>query len=273
MSTQNRTKGFTLVETIIVIVITGIVAAIVAVFIKQPVDAYFDAGRRAALTDEADTALRRIARDIHKALPNSVRQVNNQCIEFIPTKFGGRYRAELNSSGEGDILDFTIADTSFDMFGLNSALPADQQIAANDVVAVYNLGITGANAYAGDNVSAVTSVASGSLTNETKINIVAKQFPLASGNHRFHVIPNNETIVSFVCSNGRLYRNANYAYSASCPAPTPATPILADHVESCSFTYNAFELKRNGLVQMTVTLSDGGERVRLYHEAHVDNYP
>lgn len=275
MHIRNRTKGFTLVEAVIVITITGVLAAMVAVFIKQPVDAFLDSGRRAALTDEADTAVRRMARDIHKALPNSVRQAGNQCIEFIPTKTGGRYRASLNFSGNGDILDFTAADASFDMFGLNSALPADQQIAAGDRIAVYNLGITGANAYAGDNTSTVDSVGVGSLANETKITFTAATlFPLASGSNRFHVIPNNETIVSFVCSGGILYRNSNYAYGTSCPAPTPGTtPVLAQYVDSCNFVYNAFELQRNGLVQMTITLTDSGESVRLYHEAHVNNSP
>ena len=52
--------GFTLVEAIIVIVITGILAAIVAVFIRAPVDGYFDSVRRAELTDTADVALRRL---------------------------------------------------------------------------------------------------------------------------------------------------------------------------------------------------------------------
>ena len=66
-------RGFTLLEAVLVIVITGIIAAIVAVFIKLPVDSYLDSARRAELTDVADTAVRRMARDIHLALPNSVR--------------------------------------------------------------------------------------------------------------------------------------------------------------------------------------------------------
>ena len=53
-------RGVTLIELIVVIAITGIVGAAVAVFIRRPVEAYADAARRAALTDEADTALRRI---------------------------------------------------------------------------------------------------------------------------------------------------------------------------------------------------------------------
>ena len=264
-------RGFTLIEAVIVIVITGIISAVVAVFIRTPVDSYFDAARRAALTDVADTAVRRMARDIHTALPNSIRNPSNQCIEFIPTKTGGRYRADADGSANGDILDFTIADTSFDMFGLNGDRPANQQIAVNDVIAVYNLGITGANAYNGDNTSTVSDVGTGSLTNETKITIAGKQFPLESGSNRFHVIPGGERIVSFVCSGTTLYRNSNYAYTNSCP--TTGGAVLAQNVSSCNFDYSGSDLQRNALVRMTLKLSSSGETVSLYHEAHVNNTP
>ncbi|TAN77825.1 MAG: type II secretion system protein, partial [Gallionella sp.] len=58
---------------VMVIVITGIIGSMVAVFIKAPVQQYFDVARRADMTDTADTALRRITRDLRLALPNSVR--------------------------------------------------------------------------------------------------------------------------------------------------------------------------------------------------------
>ena len=58
--------GFTLAEAIIVILVLGVISAAIAVFIKGPVDAYFDVSRRAGLTDVADTALRRISRDLQR---------------------------------------------------------------------------------------------------------------------------------------------------------------------------------------------------------------
>ena len=73
--------GFTLIEAIMVITITGIIAAVVAIFIRQPVDAYLDTARRAALTDIADTTARRIGRDLQGALPNSVR-VDGTCLLY-----------------------------------------------------------------------------------------------------------------------------------------------------------------------------------------------
>ncbi|NIO42154.1 MAG: prepilin-type N-terminal cleavage/methylation domain-containing protein, partial [Burkholderiales bacterium] len=65
--------GFTLAEAVIVIAVLGIISAAAAVFIRGPIAAYFDVARRAEMVDTADTALRRIARDLQRALPNSVR--------------------------------------------------------------------------------------------------------------------------------------------------------------------------------------------------------
>ncbi len=63
----------TLIEMVIVIAITAIIASAVAVFISRPVEGYADAARRAEMTDIADTALRRMTRDLRTALSNSIR--------------------------------------------------------------------------------------------------------------------------------------------------------------------------------------------------------
>ena len=106
-------RGFTLIELVMVIVILGVLGGIVAVWMKGPIDAYLALGRRAALTNVADTTVRRIARDLRTALPNSVRTPNANCMEFIPTKTGGRYRADDTAAG----LNFAAADTTFNMLG------------------------------------------------------------------------------------------------------------------------------------------------------------
>lgn len=271
MASRGLQRGFSLIEVVMVIVILGVIGATVAVFMRKPVDAYVDSTRRAAMSDRADTAVRRIARDVQRALPNSLRNPGSQCIEFIPTRTGGRYRAETTGAGAGDVLDFSAADTSFGVFGDLSALPADQRVQPGDVVVVYNLGIPGADAYQGDNSAVVASVASGA---ESAISIAAKQFPLASASHRFHVVPGDEKIVSFSCSGGRLLRSANHAYANSCPSTGATVAVLADNVSACNFVYNDADLQRNALVQMTIVLTDpSGESVSLYHEVHVSNTP
>jgi MSHA biogenesis protein MshO len=300
MATQRNQRGISLIELITVISILGVIGSVASVFIRGPIDAYVDSARRAGLTDSADTAMRRITRDIRKALPNSVRIKNpegltvdrhdvDECLEFIPTKTAGRYRASL----PGNILDFVTAtgDLSFNMLGLNSDLPADQQIKNNDWIAIYNLGVTDANAYAGDNTSKVTSVD----VDETTINIVGKKFPLASGSKRFYVIPATENIVSYACafdSNGvghlrRMVRNFNlddlagldpstdYCKSkgTSISGQTLVSTILASNVSSCKFEHDNSDLQRNEPVRLTITFTDSGESISLYHQVSENNWP
>lgn len=260
-------SGFTLVEMIVVLVITGIIGGIVAVFIRMPVQGYTDTARRAAMTDIADTALRRISRDIRTALPNSVRTTvsgTSTYLEFLPTKGSGRYRASVPP---GNMLDFTVADSSFDVLG-----PMPTMVAGDQLV-IYNRGITGANAYAADNTGAYSSNTATTIT----IN-PAKQFPFKSPGNRFQVI---NTPVTYVCApaaggvGGTLTRWQGYAIQSTQPValPSPGTgALLASRVSACNLSYGAVG-QRLALVTLQLTLTDSGESVTLYSSTHVSNVP
>ena len=270
MTLQRNQLGSSLLEMIVVIAIIGVIGATITIFVKAPVDGYFDSLRRAALTDAGDTAVRRMARDIRKALPNSTRipDPDAQCLELIPTRMGGRYRGAVGVAAYGDILNFVALDSSFNMLGRNSDLPASQQIRVNDLVAVYNLGVPGADAYAGDNTSPVLSVVDG---DETSIGIVAKFFPLASGGNRFHVIPREENVVAYVCDDeGRLRRTVRGFADAACPA---TGPILANNVSACNFVHDVSDLQRNAPAQLSISFTGSGETVSLYFQVYVNNTP
>ncbi len=278
MTSQLSQRGVTLIELIMVIAIIGVISAVASVFIKGPIDAYVDSARRAALTDAVDTGIRRMARDIRKALPNSTRILppvspSIQCLEFIPTKTAGRYRAAVDVLSTGDILNFVAPDTSFNMLSLNSDLPADQKIEIGDVVAVYNLGVSGADAYAGDNTSTVRSVADDSGRKESTISVDAKLFPFASGSKRFYVIPAAENIVAYVCDGDGKLRRSVRAFdptAAKCPV---SGPILASNVASCHFVHDTSDLQRNEPVQLTITFNNSAESISLYLQVYENSRP
>lgn len=276
-------RGFTLVEMIVVIVLTSIIASAVAVFIKLPIEGYVATARRAEMTDIADTALRRIGRDLRLALPNSVRLTDGDTtIEILLSKTGGRYRAEVDSTSAGDILDFAVNnDSSLDQFGAFST-GSGQTIIAGDKLVVYNLGITGAQAYAGENTATISGTAAGSLADENKISftfaVATQKFPFASPGNRFQVI---EGPVSYVCAGGQLTRYWGYPIqptqpdAATLPTLGGSSALLATNVGpgGCVFDYNPGVTTRSGLVTLTLIITEANESVRLYHEVHVTNVP
>ena len=272
-----RQGGFTLIEAIMVITITGILAAIVAVFIRAPVDGYIDSVARAELTDAADTALRRIARDVRVALPNSLRTTtggSTACFEFLPTVGGGRYRVSQSDTGVGDILDFSAADTSFQVLAGNN-LPPPGGYATQHHVVIYNLGIAGADAYdvTGRNRAAIATTSAASPITLA----AANQFPFASPGNRFHVIPNFS--VAYSCAGGQLLRSTQaIAAGAMTACPTGGTVLVGNvNCANSAFTYTPAASQRNGVLTMALELpqagANGAETIRLYQQVHVDNTP
>lgn len=170
-----RITGVTLIELVVVITITGIIAVVLGAFIVRPIQGYQATVRRAELVDAAEMALRRTARDIRQALPNSVRvrdslgNVNNVtcnaagvtcAIEMLNTMDGARYR-----DGPGNIghnhgptpfrLRINASDTDgFNIVGFfqNITVP---YTSTTERLAIYNQGAppgvlcngTGADAY------------------------------------------------------------------------------------------------------------------------------
>jgi MSHA biogenesis protein MshO len=260
-------RGVTLIEMVIVIAITAVIAGSVAVFISRPFEGYIDSSRRAELSDIADTALRRMTRDLRMALPNSIRAATVSGVtylEYLQTSGGGRYRAEPDSGGGGNILDFAAADNAFDVIG---ALPS---AAAGDYIVIYNLAFTGtvANAYSGDNRGTVAS-ASGSTINLSP----SKLFPFPSPGKRFQVV---QHAVTYECDPGTgvLRRHWSYGISATQPTP-PATSnnaLLATSITACEFSYTETGA-RTGVVRLALTVERNSEKVRLFQQVHVNNAP
>jgi MSHA biogenesis protein MshO len=265
-----KASGFTLIELVIVITIISILAAGATQLIRNPAQSFIDGENRANLTDRADTALRRMARDIRNALPNSVRNTTNggdSFIEFVPVKAAGRYRAAAGSSVSDNPLDFSLAADTFDVLG------PSVNITAGDKLVIYNLGITGSDVYESSN--------SRSLLNTGNLNLLSFSggiFPQASPSSRFFV---TSTPVSYVCdmTNRVLLQYSGYTIQATQPSSVATLNSLATarqlaaNLSSCQINYVAGVLQRNSVVTIYLGFTQDVASVKLMHQVNVVNSP
>ncbi len=281
-SARKQISGFSLIEMVVVIVITAIIGGTLAIFLRVPVQGYVDSARRAELTDIADTALRRMGRDVRTAVPNSVRlpvPTGATYVEFIPTKDGGRYRADA----PGNTLDFGVADGSFDIVG------SPITFAAGDYIVVGSTQSSGNPPYdttlAG--VLRAYSGAAGAQSSVTITNAVGLPAWAELPSQRFAVVDGAQQAVTYSCEgtlgtldatgNGQalLVRHWAYGYNPSQKAPAAlggSSAILANSVSGCAIDYE-LPNQRFGLLAVRLTLTRGGESVSLYNEIHVNNMP
>ncbi len=285
-------QGFTLVELIIVIVISGILATGLSNFIVQPIQGYTDLARRATLVNAADNALRRMARDVHSALPNSIRVgIGGSALEMINVVDGGRYRDDPPPGDPDKRLEFNKADTDFNLLGQFTSI-ARPFVYTNQRLVIYNVGVAGADAYeTGSTVitpsgTSISIAADGSFPAagaEDHITLTPGfQFQYPSPTQRIYLV---DTPISYVCSGGNLYRYTGYPIAktqlitdAALSGAGASRALVANQVNKCTFTYTPGTSQRAGLLSLALKLSQTlpdatTEDVQLLHQVHVDNTP
>lgn len=267
---MRKQRGFTLVELIMVMVITGIIAATLTIFLKPAIDSYVDTKRRTDLTELADVALRRLAADVRRAVPNSIALHSPTCFRLVPTTAGGRYRLAPDISAASSWLDPTAPTTSFDVLSPLATVPA-----AGDWVVIGNQ--TAGDVYAGTNRAAIDAVEGASAVRRHRIVLAgAKQFPAGYEGGRFVVVADAEQSVFYSCVGGVLYRTvAGFAADPAAICAATAGAQVASDVAACSFVYdpNQGATQQNGFLWLRLALSRSGESLNLVHGVHVDNAP
>ncbi len=293
--TRSRNAGFTLVELVMVIVVGGVMAATLVVFFRPAMENYLASRARADLTDQADTALRRMLRDVRVAVPNSIRTPGASCFELVPSSTGGRARTAPDTVNDSAAscapsstcaapLDNTQATTAFDVLTPMSTTPT-----VGDFVVVGNQ--NPADVYRGVNRAAITSVSAAYPTfGRTRLGVASTQFPLGYDGGRFSVVPAAQGPVFYVCSGadgtldasgngkGTLARVMNYGFNAAYPTACPnagSGDVLATRVRSCTFVYdpNQGATQQSGFVWMQIELTRNAESATLALGAHVSNAP
>jgi MSHA biogenesis protein MshO len=299
MNRSLKQRGFTLIELIIVIVLIGVIAASVTVFIKPAMDSYTNIQSRANMSDQVDTALRRMLRDVRRAVPNSLTvPVADKCFVVVPATSGGRYRmgpdlgnesASCSSGGSASCaawVDTSQTTTAFDVLSTMSTAPND-----NDWVVINNQNAS--DVYTGANTRQVT-VSTPATTQGTVRLTLSSSLQVSPGytGGRFQTISNSEQTVSYICSGtgasvngngpGTLYRmpgpfgtTFGNAYPSGCPALTGLAVVLATNVESCNFVYvtNQGSNQQSGYMWMNLKITRNYESSKLVIGAHVMNVP
>ena len=293
MRTLSKQTGFSLLELILVIVLLGVLASGAGLLITTPIQAYNDQLRRQQLVDQAEMSLRQIARDIRRALPNSIRIQQNVAtggwaLEVANTVDGARYRDEAGGTfvNTNDILDFSSADTDFNFLG-DTNTPSPTPVVLNGTrLVIYNT--TSTNFYAD-----VTAVGSAGIVTPTTATLTLSQNGIeqhlninpgfqftqqSPGQRAFFV----DGPISYICdpSAGQttMTRYSDYAFQLNQPTapPTPAfeSGKIATQLSACAIAYDSGTAQRGGIITLSLTLNDPtGEAITLLHQVHVLNVP
>jgi MSHA biogenesis protein MshO len=285
MRVRARSLGFTLIELVITIAISTIVVAFVSLFISGPVRGFADQSRRVRLVDATDAALDRMARDIRRALPNSVRTTTSgtvTALEVLSTVDGARYRAQPPGVTG---LDFAAADGSFNVLGPFTQVTKPFTSSTHHL-AIYNVGVPGADAYALTNVitpaGTTIAIAADGTTGEDRVTLTPPfKFGYPSPTQRVFLV---DTPITYLCDTGAgtLLRYQGYTVAADQLArdshaellgANATSTLMANQLVGCAFVYTAGTAERAGLVSLQLTVRSQGETVSLLSQVHVDNAP
>lgn len=284
-----KDSGFTLVEMIVSITLLSLLALVAVPMLRMPMKAYSEASSRAALAGEINMARGRMADDLSRALPNSVRvrTVGTAwLLEYLEVRAHGRYRTGQNTAsgpscpvapGCGgapnmrDALNTSCNDNCFTSLGpmVSMGQGAGNPVANSDYVVVNRTDVDayvgGAATVAGGSKSRLTGFAAVSAS-EQRFSFTAHRFvPVGTtepASRRFYVV---STPVTYECNpvTRQLRRYSNYPVSATQPTAFPAgTQVaqLASTVQSCGaaprYITAAGINNAGGVVQFSILFAD-----------------
>jgi MSHA biogenesis protein MshO len=271
---------------VIVIVLSAIVVAFMTMFIVTPIDAFSAQKQRAQLSDAADGALRLLSRDLRAALPNSVRTATSGTVvalELLATVDGARYQDNGPLTNAALWLDFTQADGAFATTVPFSEITLPYS-STSSYLSIYNVGVTGANAYAMANVitpaGTTITISTGATANAQLVTMSPSfQFSLGSPGKRVYLVSGP---VSYLCdtSSGLLTRYSGYTITATQATSAAAlmaagatSGVVASNVAGCTFTFTAGTSERVGMASLLLQMSSNSQQVKLLHQVHLVNAP
>jgi MSHA biogenesis protein MshO len=259
------TRGFTLIETIAVIVILSILAVLGGSFVVKSTESYQAIQTRSLLVNTGRQAIERMSRQLRMALPYSVRITNsNQCIEFMPIASGGSYLGFWNNT----------AYTGYVPDALNAAAPLPNLAVSPHTIdfgtaQFVSIGATAASEVYGTNPASLATLSS---RNDTQLTLsAAKSWQRNSLSKRFYLLNKPQ---AFCVVNNELRFYENQEATESSVDLTSAHSLLATNVIAATpFALTAGAENRNTLVQFNIAFAHRAESVEFNHSVMIRNVP
>jgi MSHA biogenesis protein MshO len=286
--------GFTLIELIVVIVISAIVAVFIVLFLDTPIESYFAQTRRSDLADSAHRISDAVTADARTALPNSMRvNAAATALELLATEGVARYYGRGDKDGLQANEELTIG-TAVTMFGTLDSFTTQALPYQAPYLSIGNLGTAAYTAYnsatqvmtpAG---TVVTLNPNPSMTpppafvaGENQVSLSAAMTFKAAGAPVTQPLMHSAYLVSgpvsYVCkanaanpTAGTLMRYSGYTITRAQAVPPAGTGALIAHdVSACtisivpapaSYAYGQIAILR-------VTLASNGETLQVFLEA------
>ena len=288
--------GFSLIEMIIAISVLGILTASTAVFLRGPIASYFDTERRVDIANAGELAMAKMAYEISRAVPNSVRITTVGAgfyLEFLPLTNGVNDVSEGFYAAPGPTgPSFTpgIPKTTFDvsctpMLPITIPCPTwmpNRWVVINNHAAntflnpgpdtdvwVNPLGVSSRTRF--------TSIdASGTITHGSKAFVGPP--PVSASDYRLQIA---DDPVTYFCDpppgSGQLRRYSGYgAPSVVQPQPPAGVPnVLATQITACNARVVPGNLRRAEVVALNLTLAAGNppDSLSLYQAIRVESLP
>jgi MSHA biogenesis protein MshO len=279
-------KGFTLIELIMVIVITGILSTVVGPLITNKFIAVSQSTQRANWVQQAEFALFHLRTDLSSSVPNSICTTTNtncdagQIVEFLGVNhqqrdFAARYRDKQRSGYDNLSIN---NDGSFDLLGYFNDLPSFVSIGIASAVEARS---SWQSAQAGNNSSHIAKITSSdnSLSEDdndanTSPNPSITNIVLANDDHDF-LTPSpyfrayfTDGPIGYECDDGTLYRVSNYtsldtSFLFSTRTISATKERIATSVTSCSFQVRGGAPFQPPTLEVQISIGLGTEAVTL----------
>jgi len=292
--------GFTIIEMVVAIVVSGILAIGIVSYIGDSVDSMTTSANRNKIAASGRIAIDRLAMEIHNALPNSIRATTatpggDQCLEFVPVRAATTY---INPSfSSGGAITFDVVDLLPSQHGVTGGYAVIYPRRQNRLYDGDNGASAGWPNFPANRrpIQEIASIADSASADQSTVTlVVSHRFRRRSPSQRFFIV---EDPVSYCIVGENLYRYTNYGFFTAqvtaeeelgvCEvaldqtclpnyAAAPDKMLITNDLDNTgltAFTVSAQTLRRNSLVAIQFNFSANNDSIILNHEVLTRSVP